>query len=200
MTALDGAIAVSLAGALPLAARRGLSDLGERYVPNVADAAGLVAGAIGVGYCAAHGLDAYAILCASLVISSITDIRSGVVLDLVVGVSLALLCVSAWSTGTLPLFASGATAATLVMLAVYVAARGGIGAGDVKLAAVLGAALGVASGLAALALGFVAGGIVAAAVLATGRARRNTAIPFAPYLAIGAALAIAFRSAGLAFW
>lgn len=198
MTALEGAIAVSAAGALPWAARRGLNELGERITPDVRDIVGLGTGAIAAAWYAWRGPESYGILCASLIVSVITDIRKGVVLDLVVGATIVLLGLSAWANGTLPAFALGMAAVALVMLAIFVLARGGIGAGDVKLAAVLGGALGAGAGLAALALAFVAGGVVASVALATGRARRDTAIPFAPYVALGAAITIALRSVGLA--
>jgi leader peptidase (prepilin peptidase) / N-methyltransferase len=69
---------------------------------------------------------------------------------------------------------------------------GGMGMGDVKLAALIGLVLGALGlryvGVAAM-LGIVAGGVGAVVALAMGRDRK-AAIPFGPYLALGAALAI----------
>lgn len=70
---------------------------------------------------------------------------------------------------------------------------GGMGGGDVKLAGVLGAALGFV-GWGALVVGafaaFVVGGIVGIALMIGGRATRKTAIPFGPFMVIGAWLGI----------
>jgi leader peptidase (prepilin peptidase)/N-methyltransferase len=81
---------------------------------------------------------------------------------------------------------------TLLLIAVV--APAGMGMGDVKLAALIGAILGaiglryvgVAAGLAVL-----AGGMGAIAALVRGRSRRSS-IPFGPYLAAGAVAAALF--------
>ena len=64
----------------------------------------------------------------------------------------------------------------------------GFGMGDVKLAGMLGFLLGSAV-VAALLIGTVAGGVIAAAVLARSRSREQT-IAYGPYLAFGAAVTI----------
>jgi len=67
--------------------------------------------------------------------------------------------------------------------------RGGIGSGDVRLAPVLAmflAYLGAQFVIFGLALGFILGGLVAAAMLLTRRASRSTPIAFGPYMCIGA--------------
>ncbi|MFN4002486.1 prepilin peptidase [Microcella sp.] len=65
----------------------------------------------------------------------------------------------------------------------------GMGMGDVKLAGVLGLYLGFA-GWSALAVGslaaFMLGGVVGIALIVVGRARRNTGIPFGPWMLGGA--------------
>jgi leader peptidase (prepilin peptidase) / N-methyltransferase len=66
---------------------------------------------------------------------------------------------------------------------------GGMGAGDVKLAGVLGAFLGFA-GWGAVAVGafsaFVLGGVVSLVLIVTRRASRKTGIPFGPWMLAGA--------------
>ncbi|GAB3273433.1 prepilin peptidase [Microbacterium sp. Root53] len=89
--------------------------------------------------------------------------------------------------------AGRAAAGGLVLLGLYVALRaaapGGLGGGDVKLAAAVGVFLGwhgwlpLAVGAAA---GFVLGAVAALALLATGRASRDTHIAFGPWMLIGA--------------
>jgi leader peptidase (prepilin peptidase) / N-methyltransferase len=68
--------------------------------------------------------------------------------------------------------------------------RGGMGMGDVKLAVLLGAALGEAV-VAAIAVAVLAAFFAALAILIrNGVEGRKSAIPFAPFLALGAAVAI----------
>jgi leader peptidase (prepilin peptidase)/N-methyltransferase len=78
--------------------------------------------------------------------------------------------------------------------------RSGLGFGDVKLAGLLGTALALL-GWGALAWGtalaFLSGGLMAAALLVTGRAKRNTPLPFGPHMLAGALVAaVLFGSAG----
>lgn len=67
---------------------------------------------------------------------------------------------------------------------------GGLGGGDVKLGFALGAFLGWAGALLALLFASVAAAVVALALLALGRAHPGDGIPFGPYLALGAVLAV----------
>lgn len=77
-------------------------------------------------------------------------------------------------------------------LLVVAAVSGGMGFGDVKLAAVIGVALG-ALGLryvaVAAAAGILAGGAAAVGALAMGRGRKS-AIPFGPAIALGAVVSV----------
>lgn len=80
--------------------------------------------------------------------------------------------------------------------------RSGLGFGDVKLAGLLGIALALL-GWGALAWGtalaFLSGGLMAAALLVTGRATRTTPLPFGPHMLAGAlAAAVLFGSEGSA--
>jgi leader peptidase (prepilin peptidase)/N-methyltransferase len=70
------------------------------------------------------------------------------------------------------------------------AMAGGMGLGDMKLAAMLGAFLGWRAGLFALFVAVLAGGLVAAFLLLTGRKGRRDAVPFGPFLALGGAAAL----------
>ncbi|MGD9701604.1 MAG: A24 family peptidase [Acidimicrobiia bacterium] len=89
--------------------------------------------------------------------------------------------------------AIGAAGALVAFLAIYAAARGGFGFGDVRLGAVLGWYLGW-QGLpfapVGIFLGFVLGATVGIVLMAVGKAGRRTAVPFGPFLASGAFLAI----------
>ena len=82
----------------------------------------------------------------------------------------------------------GAACALAFMAIVYVASRGGMGDGDVRLSPLLGAYLGwLNPGFVAVGLftGFLAGAVVGVAMMAGGRAGRRTAVPFGPFLALG---------------
>jgi prepilin signal peptidase PulO-like enzyme (type II secretory pathway) len=63
--------------------------------------------------------------------------------------------------------------------------RTGLGGGDVKLAALIGAALGTGAGLVAAFLGVLLGGLAAAILLATGLRRFGEYLPLGPFLAAG---------------
>jgi leader peptidase (prepilin peptidase) / N-methyltransferase len=80
------------------------------------------------------------------------------------------------------------------LLVIAVAARGGFGFGDVKLAFLLGSFAAYHSwGALAVAVfaGFVIGGVVSVAALVAGRAGRKDTIPFGPAMVFGAWLAVA---------
>ena len=74
----------------------------------------------------------------------------------------------------------------LILLAIALAKPGAMGMGDVKLAGLIGLVVGFPGVLPALAVGIIAGGVGAAAMLLTGRARRGSYLPYAPFLVTGA--------------
>lgn len=87
----------------------------------------------------------------------------------------------------------GAVIALATMWLIYVASRGGMGDGDVRLAPLLGMYLGWLNPgivLPGLFFGFVAGAVVGVAMMALDRAGRRTAVPFGPFLALGTIVAI----------
>jgi leader peptidase (prepilin peptidase)/N-methyltransferase len=86
--------------------------------------------------------------------------------------------------------AAGTGLGFTIMLLVYVVSRGGMGAGDVKLAAFLGGALGFPLIIAGLLAGFMAGGLVGLALLALRLRGRRDAIPYGPALVAGATVAL----------
>jgi leader peptidase (prepilin peptidase)/N-methyltransferase len=89
----------------------------------------------------------------------------------------------------------GAAIAFALMLLIYVASRGGMGDGDVRLAPLLGMYLGwLNPGIVPVGLffGFLLGAVVGIGLMASGAAGRRTKIPFGPFLAAGALLAVFF--------
>lgn len=84
----------------------------------------------------------------------------------------------------------GGASGVAVMLLLYLLSRGGMGCGDVKLAAALGLCLGLENILLCLLLAFITGGVVAAVLLAVRAKGRQEAMPFGPFLCLGAMLSI----------
>jgi leader peptidase (prepilin peptidase)/N-methyltransferase len=77
-----------------------------------------------------------------------------------------------------------------IFFLIIVASRGGMGGGDMKLGAMLGAFLGWKLVLVAILLAVLAGGAVAIMLLAMRRRGRKDAVPFGPFLALGGAVSL----------
>jgi leader peptidase (prepilin peptidase)/N-methyltransferase len=140
---------------------------------------------------------AAAVLDASLVallgVVTVTDLRTRLVPDAALAASLAIalpVCLL-WDAGGLPVrLLAGAGAAGFLLVAALIRPDG-MGLGDVKLAGVLGVYLG-ARVVEAMAVAFAAGSMAGLVLLARhGLSARSRTIPFAPFLAIGALLALA---------
>ena len=87
----------------------------------------------------------------------------------------------------------GATISVAVMGALYIASRGGLGDGDVRLSPLLGMYLGwLNPGLALVGLfyGFILGAVIGVLMMIIGKAGRQTQLPFGPFLAAGSIVAI----------
>lgn len=141
---------------------------------------------------------AFAVVGVALAIIDIRSHRLPNRLVASVGVTGLVLLIAAALTGSRMDALIRALLAALVLFAAYLVLRmlsaGGVGGGDVKLAAVIGLYLGWlgwGSVLVGTLAGFVLGGVVAAAMLLTRRAGRRTAIPFGPWMLAGAWVAIA---------
>ena len=83
----------------------------------------------------------------------------------------------------------------LTFMTLSFASRRGIGAGDVRLAAVVAMFLGYLGAIyvfQGLALGFMLGGVVALLLFIGRKATRNTRIAFGPYICIGAMVVVLF--------
>ncbi len=88
---------------------------------------------------------------------------------------------------------AGAALAFAIMLLIYLASRGQMGEGDVRLSPLLGLYLGylhLGTVPIGLFLGFLIGAVVGVGAMAFGKAGRKTALPFGPFLAAGTVLAI----------
>jgi leader peptidase (prepilin peptidase)/N-methyltransferase len=107
--------------------------------------------------------------------------------------SLAVASAAAGEPGRLVLAAVGATVAFVVLCALHLLTRGGLGFGDVRFGAVLGWYLGwqsVSLVLAGLLAAFVVAAVAGVALMAVGRAGRQTEVAFGPALAVGASVVL----------
>ena len=151
--------------------------------------AGLVAGCF-----VAFGLSGKAFVasffCAVLVVLSAIDLRHRIVPNRLVLPAFLVVLVAQTALTLSPEWALGALGASGFLFVAALAYPAGMGMGDVKLALLLGAMLGrlVAVGLM---LGMVAAMVPGVILLARhGSAARKMGIPFAPFLALGAIVAL----------
>lgn len=132
---------------------------------------------------------------AAIATSAAFDAQTGYIFDAITLPAIVLIFVLAFFTNALPDALIGSLAAGGAMSALYLFSRGrGMGLGDVKIACCIGAAFGAPKALQALGFAFIAGGFYAAVVLITRRARRDYAVPFGPFIALGAFAALACGS------
>jgi leader peptidase (prepilin peptidase)/N-methyltransferase len=87
-----------------------------------------------------------------------------------------------------------------LFFAIIIFSRGGMGGGDMKLGAMLGAFLGWQQVLLAILVAVLAGGAVAVALLALGRKGRKDPVPFGPFLALGGVMALLWGDLLLAWY
>ncbi len=129
-------------------------------------------------------------------LSAITDSQTGYIFDALSGPTLCITVVCNALSGGLGASLFGVAYASAPLLALYVlSGRRGLGLGDVKLAACIGAALGPVCGLDAVGAAFVIGGCWGAYLLISRKASRGAVLHFAPYLCAGMALLVLYREA-----
>jgi leader peptidase (prepilin peptidase)/N-methyltransferase len=80
--------------------------------------------------------------------------------------------------------AAGGGIGLVLFFLIVIVSRGGMGWGDVKLAALIGLVTGFPLVFIALLIGVILGGVVAVILLLSGIKKRKQAIPFGPFLAI----------------
>jgi leader peptidase (prepilin peptidase)/N-methyltransferase len=170
-----------------------LPESRSRRVPALALALGaaLSGAALGRLGITADGLLSAGLLPVLVALAAV-DLRARVLPNRIIGP--AMLAVLAWQLAffadRVPECLLAAAAAGAFLLLPSLLHPGAMGMGDVKLAALLGLALG-GDVVAALLIGFVAVAPVAAALLLfRGDDARQAAIPFGPFLALGAGVAL----------
>jgi leader peptidase (prepilin peptidase)/N-methyltransferase len=163
--------------------------ISARYPAVELATAGLVAGCF-----VKFGLSGEAFLasffCVVLVVLSAIDLEHRIVPNRIVLPAALVVLIAQTALNPSPEWVLGALGASGFLLVAALAYPAGMGMGDVKLALLLGAMLGklVAVGLM---LGMVAALVPSAVLLARhGAAARKMGIPFAPFLALGALIAL----------
>lgn len=157
---------------------------------------GCIAAGFAAGY-AKHGVvqalpGIIALACAT--VCSATDLKSGYVFDRVTYPSAIVIVLVAAMGGTgWDAAAGGAVAAAVIVVLWMATLRRGIGLGDAKLAAIVGAGVGPVCALPAIGLAFVLGAIAACAALLTHRCTRRSTVAFAPYLAAAFAVVLVVK-------
>ena len=128
--------------------------------------------------------------CAVLVAISATDLEHRIVPNRIVLPAAAIVLAAQTALHSSPEWALGALGASGFLLLAALVYPAGMGMGDVKLALLLGAMLGRLVGV-GLMLGMVAALVPSVVLLARhGSAARKMGIPFAPFLALGAIVAL----------
>jgi len=126
----------------------------------------------------------------------VIDLEHGLILNRMVYPALALaLLLSIFFTIFLPQVgivpdiaraAIGGGIGFVVFLLIVIVSRGGMGFGDVKLAALIGLATGFPLVILALIMGMILGGLAAVILLGFRIKKRKEAMPFGPFLAVAA--------------
>jgi leader peptidase (prepilin peptidase)/N-methyltransferase len=143
------------------------------------------------------------------IIIFVVDLEHGLILNrvvypsMVVALLLALIPQS-WltqETWLTPLIKPGIASAALggaigfvVFFLIAIISRGGMGWGDVKLAAFIGLATGFPLVFAAIIMAAILGGIVAVALLIARKRNRRQTVPFGPFLAVAAMVTLLWGS------
>jgi prepilin signal peptidase PulO-like enzyme (type II secretory pathway) len=136
-----------------------------------------------------------ALVLACVIVCAATDLATGLIFDAVTAASILMILLFAFATKSLTMSILGACVCAGSLLALYVATRRrGIGLGDVKLGAVIGAGCGAELGIGAIGSAFVVGALWAAPLLLSGRALASDRVVFAPCLALGTLGFLAFAS------
>jgi len=131
-----------------------------------------------------------ALFSAVLLLLLVTDLERRLIPNRIVYPAAALALALSWAwpdRGLLSALAGGGLLFSLTLV-VYIVARGGFGAGDVKMAALIGLMTGLPRALVGLTIGVLAGALAAIPFLLLGR--RGLYIPYGPFLALGGIVAL----------
>lgn len=126
-------------------------------------------------------------------IAAVIDAQSGFIFDPLVAAGAIGVLVVAALEGTGVFSLCGAVVSGGAVFFLWAITRGrGIGLGDVKLAAVVGAGFGPVGGISAIGLSFIVGTAITVARIIAGKAQFGTSIRFGPYLLAGSVCLLAY--------
>jgi len=173
-------------------------DCGTRIpvrVVLVEAAAGLSFAGLFLAHGASVTFAVLAVYAAILVVVFVIDLEHSLILNKVIWPALifaflvAALVSPSWLGSLFPhallSAAAGAASGFALLFLIALVARGGMGWGDVKFAAFMGAATGFPLVFVALFCGIIIGGVIAVLLLVSGKKGRKQAIPFGPFLTLG---------------
>ena len=148
----------------------------------------------------------YALLLSTLIVVTFIDLDHQIIPNEITfpGMPLGLIAAAtvlpiSWLDSLIGLLCGGGVLFFVVWISPYIFGREGMGMGDVKLLAMLGAFLGWKATLLTLLLGAFSGAMIGLTLIITKLIKRNEPIPFGPFLALGAVLALFFGD-GLIEW
>jgi leader peptidase (prepilin peptidase)/N-methyltransferase len=139
----------------------------------------------------------------------VIDLEQGLILNKVVYPSMVVALLLAlypwpWLTESMVMrvayAALGGSIGFAIFLLIAIVSRGGMGWGDVKLAALIGLATGFPLVFLAIIMGAILGGIVAVALMIAKKRKRRETIPFGPFLALAAMVTLLWGSNILSWW
>ena len=171
-----------------------------RY-PIIEAATGLLFGAAFMRFGLSVDFVVAVVLLAALVVITAIDLQHQVIPDAITlpGIVAGLLASVARRPGSIVDSLLGVVLGGGLFLVIILVSGGGMGGGDMKLGAMLGAFLGWKVALLALFFAVVAGGTLAIVLLASGLRGRKDPVPFGPFLALGGAVGL-FAGEGLLTW
>lgn len=143
---------------------------------------------------------AYAVLCSALLAVTFIDLDHMIVPDVITlpGIPLGFLCATTvlpvgWVNSGLGILLGGGLLWAMAWVSPYLFGKEGMGGGDIKLLAMIGAFLGWKPTLLTIMIGAMAGSIVGVSLIAFKVLRRDQYLPFGPFLALGAVVALFFH-------
>ena len=137
------------------------------------------------------------------IIIFVIDLEHGLILNkvvypsLVVALLLALLprpWLTQWIVAGIANAAIGGAIGFVLFLLIAIVSRGGMGWGDVKLAALIGLATGFPLVFLSILMAAILGGIVAVAMMIAKKRQRRQTVPFGPFLAVAAMVTMLWGS------
>jgi len=149
------------------------------------------------------GLGVLAFYACLFIIIFVIDLEHGLILNKVVypGMVVALLLallpqpwLTQWIVTGIANAALGGAIGFALFLLIAIVSRGGMGWGDVKLAALIGLATGFPLVFFSIIMGAILGGIVAVALVIAKKRKRRQTIPFGPFLALAAMVTLLWGS------